>query len=124
MAKKKNQTYEEKMTEALNKLPSPIIDKRHNLSIFLENDRARTNQTRIEHIIDDKHDLKPQDIKRIPQEIKKCIFKKDSERKETFNIYIRRAYYSKEYIKISLEITNKNPHIGIIKTIFITKHIK
>ena len=103
---------------------SPIIDKRHNLSIFLENDRARTNQTRIEHIINDKHDLKPKDIKRIPQEIKKCIFKKDAERKETFNIYIKRAYYSNEYIKISLEITNEKPNTGTIKTIYITKHIK
>ena len=112
------------MADALNQLPKPIVDKRHNLFIYLENDRARTNQTRIEHIFDAKHDLNIQDIKRIPREIKKCIFKKDKERKETFNVYIRRNNYSAEYIKISLDITKEEPHKGTIKTIYITKNIK
>ena len=124
MANKKYQTYAEKMEEALKQLPKPIVDKRHNIFIYLENDRARTNQTRVQHIIDARHDLCPRDILNIPRKIKKCIFKKDTERNDTYNVYIKRANNSDEYIKISLKIKEESPRRASIKTIFITKNIK
>ena len=124
MANKRYRTYAEKIEDALNQLPVPLIDKRHNIRIYLENDRARSNETRVQHISDSKHDLKPQDIRRIANNIKKCIFKKDAERNDTYNIYIRRTNYSEEFIKISLTIKNDDPQKAIIKTIFITKNIK
>lgn len=93
MAKEKESTYEEKMIAALNSFPSPLVDKKHGIVIVLENNRARSNESRIEHIINSKHDLKPSDIKRIPKKIDKSIFKKDKERKDTYNLYIERNNY-------------------------------
>lgn len=124
MAKIKYLTYEESLTNALKKMPQPLIDKKHNLKIYLNNDRARSNQSRFEHIVDDRHGIKVRDIERIPRHLKKCIFKKDLERTETYNIYIRRSSISDQYIKISVKIDPREPNVAIIKTIFITKIIK
>lgn len=73
MAKKKGLSYEEKMLNALEKLPNPIIDKKHNLRIYIIDDRVRSNQSRFEHIIESRHGLRPSDIERIPRYIKKCF---------------------------------------------------
>ena len=124
MAKRKGLSYEEKLIQALRKLPNPIEDKRHGINIVFENDRARSNQSRFEHIVLPRHELQPSDIKRIPRYIKTCIFKRDVERTDTFNIYIKRNTFSKEYIKISVQIDSHEPKIGIVKTIFITKTLK
>ena len=124
MAKKKGLSYEEKMSSVLKKLPNPIEDKRHHISIYFIDNRARSNETRFEHIIDISHELHPSDLKRIPKSIKKALFKKDKERTETYNLYIKRTNYSDEYIKISLKIEPTKPQIAIVKTIFITKNIK
>ena len=124
MAKKKGLSYEEKMISALSSLPSPLIDKKHGIVIVLENDRASSNENRIEHIIDSRHDLKPNDIKRIPKRIDEAIFKKDKERKDTYNLYIERNNYRKQYIKISMKIEFEKSNKATIKTIFITDHIK
>ena len=124
MAKKKNLTYEEKMINALNTLPTPIEDKRHGISILIVDDKARSNESRFEHIIDPRHELQPSDIKRIPHGIKTSLLKKDKERSNTYNIYIPRNRYSKEYIKISVEINFKKSNEAKVKTIFITKNMK
>ncbi|MBO7573227.1 MAG: hypothetical protein J6T25_00315 [Bacilli bacterium] len=91
---------------------------------MLENDRARSNESRIEHIINSRHDLKPSDIKRIPKKIEKAIFKKDKERKDTYNFYIERNNYQKQFIKISVKIEFDKSNKATIKTIFITDSIK
>ena len=124
MAKKKGLSYEEKMINALRKLPTPLEDKRHNLKIFFDDNRARSNESIFEHIVKQRHELQPSDIKRIPRYIKSSIFRKDSERSETYNIYIKRNNYNKEYIKISVQIKDNQPNIAIVKTIFITKILK
>ena len=41
MAKRKGLSYEEKLINALRKLPSPLEDKRHNLKIYFDDDRVR-----------------------------------------------------------------------------------
>ena len=124
MAKKKELTYETKMINALNSFPSPLIDKKHGIVIMLENDRVRSNENRFEHIINPRHDLKPSDIKRIPKRIDQAIFKKDKERKDTYNLYIERNNYRKQFIKVSMRIEFDKSNKATIKTIFITDDIK
>ena len=124
MARKKRLSYEEKMVKALRSIPNPIEDKRHGIFIYFIDERARSNESRFEHIIEKRHELLPSDIKRIPKCIKKAIFRIDQERKETYNIYIRRNNYSDEYIKVSLKIEPEKPDIAVVKTIFITKYVK
>ena len=124
MAKRKGLTYEEKLINALKKLPNPIEDKRHGIVIVFENDRARSNQSRFEHIAVLRHELRPSDIKQIPSGIKTSIFRKDKDRANTFNLFIKRNNYSGEYIKISLEIDFKKSNIGTVKTMFIIKDLK
>ena len=124
MPKKKKQTYEERMIEALNALPNPLKDAKHRISIVLENDRARSNETRLEHIMDFRHDLTPSDIKRKKKKINDSVLKKDQERTDTYNIYIERNNYRLEYIKISIELNFKKSNVGKIKTIYIDKTIK
>lgn len=124
MAKRKGLTYEQKLIDALEKLPSPLIDKRHNLKIYFVDNRARSNQSRFEHIVNQRHGLRPSDFERVIRCIKKCIFRKDLERTETYNIYIRRTNYSDEYIKIGVKIDPSEPEIAMVKTIFITRVIK
>ena len=124
MAKRKGLTYEQKLIDALEKLPNPLIDKRHNLKIYFVDNRARSNQSRFEHIVNQRHGLRPSDLERITRYIKKCIFKRDPDRVETYNIYVRRRNYSEEYIKICVRIDPSNPEIAIVKTIFITRVVK
>lgn len=124
MSKKKGLTHEQKIIDALEKLPNPIEDKRHDIFIRFKNNKARSNETRFEHIALSRHELRPNDVKRIPKRIKIAIFKKDSGRTGTFNVYIKRNNYNEEYIKISVQIEPNNPHEAVVKTIFITKNVK
>ena len=124
MAKRKGLTYEEKLIKALKELPNPIEDKRHGIVIVFENNRARSNQSRFEHIALYRHELQPSDIKHIPTGIKTSTFRKDKERSNTYNLYIRRNSYSDDYIKISLEIDYPKTNEGIVKTIYIIKNLK
>ena len=124
MTKRKGLSYEEKIAHALQSLPNPIEDKRHGILIVFENDRARSNETRFEHIAVERHELKESDIKHIPKSIKTSLLKIDKDRKDTYNLYLRRNSFGHEYIKISIEINFKKSNRGIVKTIFITKSIK
>ena len=124
MAKRKGLSYEEKMINALRKLPCPLEDKRHGLKIYFVDNRARSNESRFEHISKRRHGLKPSDIKRIASYIKTCIFKKDVDRTNTYSIYVKRNNYDDNYIKISIEINTNEPSIAVVKTIFITKVLK
>ena len=124
MSKTKGLSYEEKLIDALRKLPAPLEDKRHGIVIVFENDRARSNQSRFTHIVLPRHKLQVSDIKRIPRYIKTCIFKKDPERSDTYSIYIKRNSCGDEYIKISVQINPNEPNIAVVKTMFITKVLK
>ena len=124
MAKRKGLSYEQKLINALKKLPNPLEDKKHNIMIYFNDNRARSNQSRFEHIVGARHGLKPSDIGKIPRHIKKCIFKKDLERTDTYNIYIKRNNYNDEYIKISVRIEQKSPKDAFVKTIYITENVK
>ena len=124
MSKRSHLSGEERLAIAIKEMPNPLEDRRHNLSIYLVNDKASSNENRFEHIINPRHELTTNDIKRIPKLLHKAIMKKDKERKETFNLYIRRFNYKEEYIKISIHINPEYPQKAYIKTIFITKNVK
>ena len=124
MTKKKHLSYEEKIINALNEIPNPLEDKKHRILIYFINNRARSNETRFEHISLKRHILVVSDIKRIKEHINQSILKKDPERKDTYNIYIKRNNYSKEYIKISLELNFKKSNKATVKTIFIANNKK
>ena len=109
---------------AVNSLPNPMIDSKHNLSIFIEG-KARNNQTRVEHIVEYSHDLKVRDIQAIPKGIKEYFaYKKDLTYKDTFNYYLKRNGKDRGFIKISIQIDSKDKRRAWIKTIYITYKIK
>ncbi len=124
MAKRKGINYEQKLIYALKKLPNPLEDKKHNIYIFFLDTRARSNQSRFEHIIDSRHSLTVRDIERIKRMINQSKLKKDPERKETFNLFIKRNTYNDDYIKISLKYDEKKERKAYVKTIFITRVYK
>ena len=124
MTKKKTLTKEVLIIKALRELPVPLKDNKHRIVIFFNDDRARSNETRFEHISALRHDLQPSDIRRIGQKINDSIMKRDSERNDTFNLYIKRNNYSNEFIKISLELDFKESNNATVKTVFITKNLK
>lgn len=125
MAQRKPQKYDsEKLIEAIEKWPTPIIDKKHQLSIYVEG-RARSNQTRVEHIVEYGHDLKVRDLESVPEGITNYFaYKKDPVYPNTFNYYILRKGKDKGFIKVSIRINDYDHSRAWIKTIFITYHIK
>ena len=125
MPKKKPKIYDPtKLIDAIRKWPNPMIDKKHGYDIFVEG-RARSNQTREEHIVEYGHDLKVRDIELVPKGIKNYFeFKKDPVYKDTYNYYLSRKGKDKGLIKVSIQIDNNDKKHAWIKTIFITYKIK
>ena len=121
--RKIKKTKKEKLIEELKKLPNPIVDKRHGISIFFEDSQARSNQTRFEHIALERHYLVPNDIRLIPKKIEDSRLIKDKEHKNGFNYYIKRGG-TKNYIKVSIDIDKNNANRGVVKTIYVTNVIK
>jgi len=112
------------LIKAIEKWPNPMHDKRHGYYIYVEG-RARSNQSRVEHIVKRGHDLKVRDLDLVPEGISKYVrYKKDPVYKDTYNYYLNRKGKDKGFIKISIQIDNKNPKKAWIKTIYITYKIK
>ena len=112
------------LINAVKSLPNPMIDTKHNLSIYIEG-YARSNQTRVDHIVQSGHNLKVRDVESIPQGIKNYFaYKKDPTYKNTYNYYIVRKGIDKGFIKVSIRIDDNNPLRAWVKTIYITYKIK
>ena len=78
------------LIEAIEKWPNPMYDKKHGYYLYVE-ERARSNQTRIEHIVKYGHDLKARDLELVPNGINDYFeYKKDPIYKDTFNYYIKK----------------------------------
>jgi hypothetical protein len=89
------------------------------------NDRARSNQTRFEHIARRFHDLTVKDIEMIPKAIVTiATLKMEKGRRDTLNYYIRRKGQKKEYIKICLRVLDWDSRSAVVKTILTTNKIK
>ena len=125
MTKKKAIHYDQNLIRALRKLPSPIRDVRHNLTVYLDDRQARSNQSRFEHIARNFHELTVKDIESIPKGIVlESKLKKDKVRKDTYNYYFPRKRNDGRFIKISIKIEDYEKRTAIIKTIFVAKMTK
>ena len=112
------------LINAINSLPNPMVDTKHSLSIFIEG-KARSNQTRVEHIAEFGHDLKVRDIVLIPDGIKNYFsYKMDPVYKDTFNYYLKRKGKDRGFVKVSIQIDKNNPQRAWVKTIYVTYKIK
>ena len=78
MSKRKPRIYNPSLLiDAISKWPNPMHDKRHGYYIYVEG-RARSNQTREEHIVEYGHDLKVRDLELVPLGINNYFaYKKD-----------------------------------------------
>ena len=125
MTKRKPRIYDpSRLIDAIRKWPNPMFDKKHGYYIYLEG-RARSNQTREEHIVKYNHALKVRDLERVPEGIIKYFdYKKDLVYNDTFNFYIKRKGKDKGFIKVSIQLDGNNPKHAWIKTIYITYKIK
>ena len=113
-----------KLIEAINKWPNPMFDKKHDFYIYVEG-KARSNQSRIEHIVEYSHDLKVRDLELVPEGIKNYFaYKKDPVYKDTYNYYLYRKGNDKGFIKVSIQIDNHDHKRAWIKTVFITYVVK
>ena len=112
MSKKRNdKIYDLKLIEALKKLPSQIEDKRHGFIIEIKDDRARSNETRFEHIAKKNHELKVRDIEAIPEGIIRYIkYVKSEEMENTFCYYIKRKGEDRGFIQVVILIDEDNPN--------------
>ena len=125
MTKRKPRIYDpSRLIDAIRKWPNPMFDKKHGYYIYVEG-RARSNQTREEHIVEYSHSLKSSDLERVPNGIIKYFdYKKDPVYKDTFNYYIKRKGKDKGFIKVSIQLDGYNPKHAWIKTIYIAYKIK
>ena len=125
MTKRKPSIYDpSRLIDAIRKWPNPMYDKKHGYYIYLEG-KARSNQTREEHIVKYNHALKVRDLEMVPQGIIKYFdYKKDPVYKDTFNYYIKRKGRHKGYIKVSIQLDGNDSKHAWIKTIYITYKIK
>ena len=125
MAKRKPRIYDPtKLINSINKWPNPMYDKRHGYYIYIEG-RARSNQSRVDHIVEFSHDLKVRDLELVPDGIKNYfVYRKDPVYKNTYNYYIKRGGKDKGLIKVSIRISDNDKQYAWIKTIFITYKIK
>ena len=121
MSKKKPIIYNPlHLIEIIEKWPNPVYDKKHGYYLYVEG-RARSNQTRIEHIVEFGHDLKVKDLMMVPTGIANYFdYRKDPVRKSTYNYYLKRKGIEKGFVKISIQIDHNNPKKAWIKTIYIT----
>ena len=125
MAKKRTKIYDSNLVEALKKLTFPIVDKRHNLTVYLDDERARSNQTRLEHIAKTAHGLSVKDIEGIPEGIiKKSRLKREKKRKNSFNYYFVSKASPGFLVQVSVNVNPEDKRTAKIKTIFLTKGVK
>lgn len=125
MAKRRLINYDQRIIEALKKLPSPIYDARHNFTIYFVNDKARSNQDRFEHISKNFHELTVKDIESIPEGLTtKAKLKQEKGRKDTYNYYFIRKRDKTHFVKISVKVIDWKNRVAVVKTIFITGLIK
>ena len=122
--KNKKKGHNSDIVEALKRLPNPIEDKIHEKIIFFDENRARSNESRFEHIAAKRHNLTVKDIEYIPVGIQTSRLKKDKTKKDTYNYYIQKKGSNNLYIKISVRIDAKNSRIAKVKTIFVKKFSK
>ena len=113
------------LIEEIKKWPNPMYDKKHGYYLYVEETRARSNQSRVDHIVECGHDLKARDLALVPQGIKNYFeYKKDPIYKYTYNYYIIRKGKDRGFVKVSIQIDSNDHSRAWIKTIYITYIVK
>ena len=121
----KENEYNLDILDALKKLPKEVYDKKHKITVCFENDNARTNETRFEHIAKRNHELKVRDIESIPKGINCYLkFSKSKDIKDTYYYYIPRKGNDYGLIQVAILIDLNDRTRARVKTIFITYKIK
>lgn len=126
MSKKRKQPkIDSNLINALNKIDFPIYDKKHDLYIYAIDNRARSNESRFEHIAKSHHELKVRDIEGIPDGIENYFkFTKSTTLKETFYYFYKRKGESKGFVQLAIKLFKNNKKKAYIKTIYIAYRIK
>ena len=113
--------HNRKIIEALKKLPPRIYDKKRDLTLYLNNNRARSNETRFEHISKKYHELKVRDIESVPEGINNYVeFVKNKHLKDTYSYLISRKGKDRGFIKVDILVDKFDKKKGYIKTIYIS----
>lgn len=124
MAKKSLGKYDQNIIEALEKLPKLMEDKRHGFVIEVKDDKARSNETRFQHIAKRTHELKVRDIECITEGIRNYVkFSKSHTLKDTYYYYIDRKGNDKGFIQLAIKLIEGKTKNYYIKTIFIAYRI-
>ena len=118
-----SEKYDQNIIAALKKINSPIYDSRHDLKIYLIDEKSRSNESRFEHIARKDHRLSVKDIEYLENGIKISKLKKDKLRRKVYNYYIKRKN-GEGYIKISVDEIKDEQRAVKVKTIFITREMK
>ena len=126
MSKKRKQPkIDPNLINALNKIDFPIYDKKHDLYIYAIDNRARSNESRFEHIAKAHHELKVRDIEGMTDGIKGYIkFKKSNKIKDTYYYFYDRSGESKGFIQVAVNLFKNNKKKAYIKTIYVVYRIK
>lgn len=126
MAKQITSTKHDKnIVNELKKINSPVFDKKHNLYIYFNDVKSRSNETRFEHIAKVYHQLKVRDIKLLEKGINDyLLYKKDQDVKDTFYYIIKRKGEDKGFIKMTILVDLKNKTIAYVKSIYVVYRFK
>ena len=112
---------DQKIIDALKKLPNCIYDKKHDLKLYLNNNKSRSNETRFEHISKKYHELRVRDIESIPEGINNYIeYVKNKHLKDTYSYLISRQGKDKGFIKVDILVDKFDKKKGYIKTIYVS----
>ena len=123
--KRREIKYDQNLIDALKKISFPIYDKKHNLYIYALDNRARSQESRYEHICKSYHELKVRDIENLSSGIKSYMkFKKSAKIKDTFYYYYDRKGESKGFVQVAINLFKNNKNKAYIKTIYIVYRIK
>ena len=123
MSKHKKLYHDEIIVSELTKIKVPIIDEFRGLSLDFKA-QSRSNETGFEHIAKGYHDLKPKDVKIIPEVIKKpCFHSKDKRYPRTYCYYHKRKGDPNNYVKVVVKV-DTDLKTGFISSVFIAKKLK
>lgn len=117
--------HDQNIIEALEKLPKTIYDKKHDLLLYLNDNKTRSNETRFEHIAKKYHQLKVRDIKAIPEGINNYVeFFKNKFINDTYSYLIHRQGKDKGFIEVDILIDLYDRKKAYIKTAYIVYRLK
>lgn len=116
---------DQNILDALKHLPKFMYDNKHHLLLCLNDNNARSNETRFEHIAKKYHELKVRDIEAIPDGINHYVkYSKSKTLKDTYSYFIKRKGNDQGFIKVDILIDINDKNKAYIKSIYISYRLK